>query len=177
MPACRIAIALAAAAVLSACATSTGYAPAAKEGGYGFSEQRINADRYRVTFRGNSYTSRETVENYLLYRAAEVTLEHGFDYFVITEGDTEANSSYTTTTSAFGAGYGYGYPYYRPFPYYAWGWGWGYPYDSTTRETKRYTAVAYVSMSKGEKPADDATAYNAREVVQNLGPTIQKPAE
>ena len=45
--------------------------------GYGFSEQRIEDDRYRITFRGNSSTSRETVENSLLYRAAELTVQTG----------------------------------------------------------------------------------------------------
>ncbi|MEZ5894567.1 MAG: hypothetical protein R3C58_15650 [Parvularculaceae bacterium] len=162
---------------LSACATSTPYGPASAGGGYGFSEQRIEQDRYRITFRGNSLTSRETVENSLLYRAAEVTLEQGYDYFVALENETEAKKTYSTTAEpAFYGRYGYGYPFYRPyygFPYYAYGFGWGgYPYDSYTREITRYSAVAYISLLKGEKPADNPQAFDAREVMENLRPYV-----
>ena len=160
----------------TACATSTPYGPAEGGRGYGFSEQRIESNRYRITFRGNSVTDRETVENALLYRAAELTVQQGFDYFVAIENDTEADKSYTTTTEpAFYGRYGYGYPFYRPyygFPYYAYGWGWGQSYDSYTRETTRYSAVAYVAMFKGPKPADNPQAFDAREVMANLGPYV-----
>ena len=36
-----------------------------------------------MRFHGNSLTSRETVEAYLLYRAAELTIERGGDWFTI----------------------------------------------------------------------------------------------
>lgn len=42
------------------------------------SETRLAADHFRVTFVGNSFTSRERVEASLLYRAAELTLQEGF---------------------------------------------------------------------------------------------------
>ena len=68
----------ASAAMLAACATSTPYQPASKPGGFdGFSQTLIENDRARVTFGGNSLTERETVENYLLYRAAEIAVERG----------------------------------------------------------------------------------------------------
>ena len=52
---------LAIAAVLAACATETPYSPA-DDRGYGFTEQKIESDRYRITFAGNSLTDRQTVE-------------------------------------------------------------------------------------------------------------------
>ena len=56
-------LALAAGAIaLVSCATATPYGPS--DGRYGYSEQRIEDDRYRVTFSGNSSTSRETVERF-----------------------------------------------------------------------------------------------------------------
>jgi hypothetical protein len=35
-----------------------------------------------------------------------------------------------------------------------------------------YTAFADVQMFRGEKPADDPRAYDARDVLNRLGPTI-----
>lgn len=159
----------AAAAALGACATSTPYQPADK-GGYGFSDQRIEETKYRITFRGNSSTSRETVENGLLYRAAELTVQNGYDYFIVAEQDTEASTRYSTSANpAYFGSYGFGYPrgYYR-FPYYAYGFGWGPSYDYETREYTRYSAVAFISMGRGRKPDNDPQAFDAREVMANL---------
>ncbi|MBI1365509.1 MAG: hypothetical protein GC153_06080 [Alphaproteobacteria bacterium] len=158
---------------LAACATSTPYQPASQGRGYGFSEQQIESNRYRITFRGNSSTTREMVENSLLYRAAELTVQNGFDYFIVQERNTEANKSYSTTAEpAFFGHYGFGYPgYYYAFPYYAYGWGWA-PYNSYTREFTRYSAVAYIVMMKGDKPQDNPQAFDARSVMKNLGPLV-----
>jgi hypothetical protein len=161
---------------LAACATATPYAPAASSGGFGFSEQRIERDRFRITFRGNSSTSREVVENSLLYRAAELTVQQGFDHFVVEENDTEARTSYSSSGGpAFYGRYGFGRSFYRPyyaFPYYAYGFGWGYPYDTYTREITRYSAIAFVTMHEGPKPGDNSRAFDAREVLANLGPVV-----
>ncbi|HNR76794.1 MAG TPA: hypothetical protein PKM48_06665 [Parvularculaceae bacterium] len=166
----RTAIAAGLGLLLAACATSTPYGPASGNNPYGFSEQRIENNRYRIVFRGNSSTTRETVETYLLYRAAELTLQSGFDYFVVTEQDTEANRRYSASPNpAFYGRYTYGYgPYCCAFPYYAYGWGWGSPYDYQTREYTRYTAIAFITMHNGEKPADDPQAFDARSVTDNL---------
>ncbi|MCB2096825.1 MAG: hypothetical protein KDE05_04270 [Parvularculaceae bacterium] len=176
----RTVIAAGLALFLAACATSTPYGPATGDNPYGFSDQRIENNRFRIVFRGNSATTRETVETYLLYRAAELTVQNGFDYFVVTEQDTEANKRYSSSPNpAFYGRYGYGYgPYCCAFPYYAYGWGWGSPYnDYTTREYTRYTAIAFVTMHKGEKPADDPQAFDAKSVIDNLGGyVVSEPA-
>ncbi len=69
--------------VLAACAKPTPYQAAADRSGFGYSEQVIGKDQYRIGFNGNGITSRETVDRYLRYRAAELTDEQGFDYFII----------------------------------------------------------------------------------------------
>src|SRR5918995_6473317 len=63
--------------------------------GYGYSEQRIEENRYRVSFAGNSATTRQTVEDYLLYRAAELTVQTGHDWFEVADRSTvQAYSGY-----------------------------------------------------------------------------------
>ncbi|HXI87110.1 MAG TPA: hypothetical protein VNH64_06600 [Parvularculaceae bacterium] len=178
----KSAMAAIAALALAACVSATPYQPASQGRGYGFSEQQIEQNRYRITFRGNSSTTREMVENALLYRAAELTVQNGYDYFLVEERNTEANKSYSTEAyPAFYGHYGFGHPgFCCAFPYYAFGWGWA-PYDSYTREYTRYSAVAYVVMMKGQKPTENPQAFDAREVMKNLGPLViggeQRPAQ
>ena len=70
--------ALSALLLLGACATATPY-QAATEELHGYENQKIERNRWQVSFGGNALTDRQTVETYLLYRAAELTLQQGFD--------------------------------------------------------------------------------------------------
>ena len=69
---------------LSACAT--GYHPYQPFGTGGYTEESISTDMYRVTYYGNHATSMATLDRMLMYRCAELTIEHGFDGFEITNG-------------------------------------------------------------------------------------------
>ena len=60
---------------------STPYQPKGVLGGY--SEERILDNLYRVEYEGNQHSKPEKVQNYLLYRCAELTQEMGYDYFAI----------------------------------------------------------------------------------------------
>jgi hypothetical protein len=75
-------------AVLGAACAPTPYQPQTLEGGY--AHTRVNADTFNVVFQGNAQTSRQTAETYALYRSAELTVESGFDYFVVIGGNSEA---------------------------------------------------------------------------------------
>lgn len=192
------------AALLAACATTTPYQEASQPGGYdGYSQTVLENDRARVTFGGNSLTKRETVENYLLYRAAELTLEKGYDHFTLIERDTEEKTR-LTGTSSFSNFYDpyFGYSFYRPR--YGWSHGYrfsrfggfhgsrfgyrgfgragfrGYGYDPFfndfhVREITKYRATAEVLFGRGSKPNGKENAFNAREVIDNLGSSIVYP--
>jgi hypothetical protein len=164
---------LAALALLSACATATPY-QAGAERQYGFQEQRIEANRVRITFRGNSVTDRDTVETYLLYRAAELTLAEGKDHFIVASRDTEEH----TRLQGIGAThprFAFEYLYYSPRR------GWRPWYDPfwddpmSYREVTRYEAIAEIAMFAGPKPAADANAFDAREVQTNLQARVVRP--
>ena len=172
----RIAIIVAAAALLGACATSTPYQAQTGSSRYGFQEQTIESNRVRISFRGNSLTERGTVENYMLYRAAETTLERGFDYFIVADRDTEEHSRLQSDVAR--PRFAFDYWYYSP----RYGWSpWYDPFwDQPTsyREVTRYEAVAEIAMFHGEKPADNPNAFDARQVQTNLeGQIVRPPAE
>jgi len=84
-------IALSAACLLASCATA--YQPLSFAGGY--SDQRLDDNTVQVSFRGNGFTAPETVHSYLLRRCAEVTLQNGYNYFVLvdTEQPNEGNTN------------------------------------------------------------------------------------
>lgn len=168
---------LAAAMILGACAESTPYQPAGADSRFGYSEQRIEQNRYMVQFSGNSLTERQAVETYLLYRAAELTLEQGYDHFRVVRRDTDAERRVTGTRGSAFSPYGYGHGFnYRYFhPRYGW-YGWRDPFwdDVNLREVSQYQAMAEIQLGRGSGP-DDPDVFNAGEVVRNLGPQVSLP--
>ena len=70
--------------------------PAAPGQQTGYTDRQLTHNRWRVTFTGNSVTPRETVENDLLLRAAEVTLAAGYSHFLFDTRNTEAQTTLST---------------------------------------------------------------------------------
>lgn len=160
-------------ALLAACTTASPYRPAGENSRYGFSEQRIESDRYAISFRGDSRTEREEVETFLLYRAAEFTLEQGFDHFILVRRDTDEDSR-RVSTDPFGGSL-FMHRYYHPR--YGW-YYWRDPFwdDQNFRDVTRYEATAEVLMGSGPAP-NDPDAYDAIQVVDNLGPRVRATNE
>lgn len=164
-------------AALAACATATPYQSAGAQGGqgYGYNERQIENNRFSISFSGNALTERDTVESYLLFRAAELTLEKGYDYFIVVQRATDGASRMVP----FGpnpARYGF-YPHYS---WYAPRWGWRPFYDpfwddTTYREVTRYEATAEIVLYNGQKPAADPQAFDARQVRDNLAGKVVRP--
>ena len=178
---------LALACGLAACETATPYQqlnPNNVAGG-GYRDSRLDSNHWRVTFAGNSMTSRDTVERYLLYRAAELTTTQGFDWFQENDQQTDKKSEVFADPYYGRWNYGYGWRpswrFYRPRAgvgfsagWSTWGPGWandpwGAAYAS---EFNRYDVSADIMMGRGPKPAQ---ALDAHEVMMNLGPSIARP--
>ena len=85
-------------ALVAACGPAE-YQRAAEPGDVGYRTTQLAEDRFLVSFQGDPATSRQTVETYLLYRAAEVADRQGHPYFVIvnreTDRDVDVRSYYT----------------------------------------------------------------------------------
>jgi len=177
------------AVMLTGCATATPYQPdiPGQRVSGGYSNERISENRYRVNFAGNCFTSRDRVEGYLLYRAAELTVETGYDWFSIIDRLTERDRrTYVHPDPFYRPYFGSSYRYWRPhWSYYSsthgwrvWHPEWGDPFwaDRTTiRTVEEFTAHAEIVMNRGEVAQDDRNAFDARQVMIDLEPTIERP--
>lgn len=171
--------------MVAGCGTETAYHPATGSGlaRTGYSDRMIEPNRFTVSFAGNSYTSRDTVERYLLYRSAELTVQHGFDYFILADRNTDKHTHTYTTPGAFGPGpYGYWGPSWRyrgrGFGWRSWDPFWGDPFfdrDIDVQTIENYEATAEIVLGHGPKPANNVHAFDAHEVMANLGPSIVAP--
>jgi hypothetical protein len=183
-----IAASLSALMFVSSCMTATPYQPEVRgqriHGGY--SEKALGGNRYQVTFDGNTLTSRERVEGYLLYRAAELTVQNGFEWFRIVNRETERDRRTYIDPSPYYRPW-YGYNYWRPYwRYYRPRYGWNdwYPYgrdpfwadDNEIRTVQEYEAHAEIVMGRGAVLQDE-TVFDARKVMYDLRPSIELPKE
>ena len=94
---------------LSGCVTQ--YQPNGIGGGY--YDMQFNKDTYKVSYRGNAYTSRNRLQALLLKRCAQLTLNNGYKYFIILAGREDDNAGYFSTptrivSNGYGNGSGYG---------------------------------------------------------------------
>ncbi|MGA9658925.1 MAG: hypothetical protein WBQ60_07485 [Asticcacaulis sp.] len=180
MPLKIIVLAAASLTLLSACATPTPYQPAvttvSPDRQRGYSETRIENDRYRLSFSGNDLTRRDTVENYLLYRAAEVTVEAGYDWFEVIHRDTDESTRTTLYSDPMDSFSWRFYGRSRWSPWGRFGSAFGTDFGTEAIVHKRYEASAEIILHKGNKPMDNPTAYDARAVRANLEPRIVRPA-
>jgi hypothetical protein len=181
-----VAVALAAATI--GCTTATPYQPEGpgQRVAGGYSEERLAEARYRVNFAGNSLTSRDRVEGYLLYRAAELTVQNGYDWFLIIDRLTEREAdTYVEPDPFYDPWYGRGYGYWRPHWRYWYGGAWevwhpeyGGPFWANRvdiRTVERFEAHAEIVMRRGSRPAEEERAFDARQVMADLGPTLEWP--
>jgi hypothetical protein len=168
--------------MLGGCETPTPYQPAVSATEQnGYSSQKIEDNRYQVSFSGNGLTSRQTVETYLLYRAAELTAQQGYDWFEMAHRHTQREGRTVIDAPLNPGPYGWWSPSWRYHGYFGWRTRdpyWGGPYwadQVNIRTINRYDATAEIVMYKGAKPQNDPRAFDAHEVMQNLGPNIQRP--
>ncbi len=145
---------------LGGCETAATYGPQTSPRSPGYTDKQLASNRYRVSFHGNSATSRETVEDYLLRRAAEVTLKAGYSWFIFDSRDTKAKTRYFTDFA--------GWP---GWPGYGWYWhSWDYGGSAETVPITNYVAYAEIVLLKDDQAKNEARALKAQDVLDHLGP-------
>ncbi len=154
----------ASALALTACASLAPYGRQMGPNGQGYSEQQIERDRFRVTYKGVGAPG--PVADMALFRAAQLTVEQGYDWFEVTQrwidgrpdsaGGVRPSVSVGASSGRYGGwstsgvGLGLGFDLSGPQP------------TSTTLE---------VVMGRGPRP-DRREAYDARGVQDAIRPRL-----
>lgn len=69
--------------MLSSCAQTTSYQRLSEQYGVGYSETVISPQSYQVSYNGQESSSLEQINDFVLLRSAELTLENGYRYLNI----------------------------------------------------------------------------------------------
>jgi len=146
---------------LAACATPAVYAPAAGPGRPGYSELRIENDRYRVTFRDAA--NEAAAADYALLRAAELTLAQGYDWFVVDNRSTDRSGQ----SSGPRVGVGVGGVNYGGRTSVGVSTGVGFNLGGGPKAT----VALEIRLGRGAKPGI-VNAYDARQVQATVRPRV-----
>ena len=156
----RLIAVLALGVALAACTSGpTRYIPALDGNDMGYREQRLEQERYRISFRANPDLMAAEVEDMALRRAAELAIQNGYQWFqVVTRMTDVVGGSQTAGGPTIGIGGSSG-SYGSSV-----GLGLGFNLGGDTRQ---YEATLEVLMGRGQKPADPA-AYDAYSVLSRF---------
>lgn len=156
-------VAVVSAILIAGCATP--YGKSGLTGGY--TDTQIDSNTFTVSVDTNGFTSQQTTSLHALYRAAELTIERGYDYFVIvgqganaTQTAVSIPGTSTSNTTIHGTGQS---AYARTTTTYA---------PATIVPMVFPNATVTVKAFKGQKPEGDPNAYDAKEVMKYIGPQI-----
>ncbi|NNC38771.1 MAG: hypothetical protein EX271_02135 [Acidimicrobiales bacterium] len=154
--------------VMAGCAaTPTSYGPAVNNG-LGFSDYKIQNDRFRVSFTGKTP---EEAQRYVLRRAAELTLNHQYDHFKVVGSDTYGGGPRAPISSSVGVGIGSGGYHGRTRTNV--GLGIGVHDLAQAMSGDRVTASMEVIAQNGGGTSPDI--YDARAIVNSIQPPVYTP--
>ncbi len=125
--------------------------------GGGVEAQMITSDTARISARGNGFTDRSRVQDFVLLKAAETASAQGFTHFALI-GAEDASSASTFTTPATMQTNVYGNQAFTT-------------YNPGVRNTViKPGADAMVKFCKQDNTSPCSNMLPADEVIQNLGP-------
>lgn len=117
----------------------------------GYSETQIQKDVFQVSYKCNDATTYDAMKGLLAYRCAEITLQNGYDYFVVIEEKD-------ITTEDF------------------WGMAPGgrRRYDASLQTVNAPGATVLIKLKHGKKPEEDMKAFDAGEILTHIGLRIKQ---
>jgi hypothetical protein len=164
------ALAVLTAVIVAACATSS-YGPRGAQSESGYADTRLGDARWRVEYVGASVDSRERVEDSLLRRAAELTTQNGYQWFLPNQPEVTQESEIVVEARRTQA-HAVWRPHWRRRSLLRWSdWDPRGPEPApetppSTWTASRYSASAEITLGRGPMPqgAFDAAAILASQV-------------
>jgi len=136
-----------------------------KDGGY--SSTRSSSDSLSVIYQGAAYSKSEHIHDYALLRSAELTVESGFKYFVVTSDTDRTRTKWQTMSSPRGSSHqrasvtGSAQPTYAATS----GGGGGSAYPLTT---PAFTLIIKMYKEKSGIPTSSSQIHEAAALVTEL---------
>jgi hypothetical protein len=166
---------LALALLLAACAGPTRYHPRTLDG-EGYSQVQLKPNQYEVSYTANSLTRRTKVKQFLLYRAAEISLETHHDNFIVLDQDSELSDLPLSREER-----GLRYRHHDFEHHHLW-FSKGISSEEFETSTlsfspaELYTAsIMILVYSHADQPTTTGKPFNARNVIELLGPSVSRP--
>jgi hypothetical protein len=157
-----------------------------------FASAEIGPGRFELTYSGIRFYSRDTVEHYLLYRAALLARRNGATSFLLLYLPGEAGRSVhpalpsrlsgPDSSRLSGPDYGHWQPHWN---YYVTGMGWQpwhpewgavfWADEIDSARVQRYEAHAIIELIRDGRDPEDQPVFNAIEVIKRLESIPAKP--
>ncbi len=152
-----------------------------------FSVTQKTPDRVILTVKAHHFTSRSDAEKYLVYRAAELALDHKASWFTLIESRAPGDTAPVPKADPKGLHYSFRMAYWRPVWRYrlagdqAWkSWS---PFSPTAffadgkdaKSITDYELSAYIVLRKGRMDDLDPLAFEARAVSDLMVNQVSPP--
>lgn len=166
--------------LLTSCQTT--YNETGDYGGFphgGYTDSRINGNTAIVNFSANILTRQKDVESYLLYRCAKVTLENGYDYFVVVSTSSSPTNvtvneevvNHTETNPPTMHRTYYQSTRIKSYAVSNTNTQQFYQAHSPNSSQEAHGAVSVIKMYQG-RPPGMPNAYNANDIIAHIGPAL-----
>ena len=149
--------------LLSACSSSPEYR-AAKNNGYGYQESVLNQDKIRVHFKTRSDNKLKAID-YTFLRAAELTVQQNYDWFIVTSRDVLVdgkNQPSSSVHTGFGTRRDCGFYGCSSQPSTHLGIG-----INLGDKGQEIESILEIKLGKGIRP-ENQESYEAREIIKNM---------
>ncbi len=118
----------------------------------GYSETQIQKDMFQISYKCKDATTYDAIKGLFVYRCAEITLQNGYDYFIVIEKKDITTEDFGVMASAGRR-----------------------RYDASLRSVNAPGATVLIKLKHGKKPEEDMKAFDAREILTHVGPKIKQP--
>ena len=127
----------------------------------GYLEAQLDSTTWQVSFIANPVTEIGLVNRYVLFRAAELTAQHGFDYFLVLDYWNNSKASSVNIEPK---------PQIVSCPDSSINTSYSQPWVQFVEGTR--SAAVTVRMMHGRSPVNNSRAYDAHFVIASMGPSI-----